>query len=409
MAKITVLGSGLIGVCSAYYLQKNGHEVTVIDRQKKSAMETSFANGGQISACYSEPWSSISNLKKIVTWLGKEDSPILFRNTFESKQYIWGLNFLKECMPSRNKENIKAMLELALFSRKELIHLRQELGLQYPHNSNGILTFYTNHESYQHGIEAARFMSQFGCERIVKSKEETLQIEPILANSKLNVVGSDYSEDDESGDAHIFCQELTKVCKKMGVKFLFNKNISGYAQNGETHLIEFEDTKNNEPDYVSSDKVVVCMGSYTHEFMKKLKIHTLIYPAKGYSITVPISNSDLVNHISLTDMDYKIVLTRIGDYLRVAGTAEFNGYDLSINPNRINALVERTKLVIPEGLNYDKVVPWAGLRPATPGNVPLIGQTKIKNLFINSGHGTLGWTMACGSGKRIQQIIDKEQ
>lgn len=409
MAKITVLGSGLIGVCSAYYLQKKGHEVTVIDRQKKSAMEASFANGGQISACYSEPWSSISNLKKIVTWLGKEDSPILFRNTFESKQYIWGLNFLKECMPSRNRENIKSMLDLSLLSRREIIYLRQELGLQYPHNSNGILTFYTSSDSYAHGIESAKFMSQFGCNRIVKTREATLSLEPALQNTKLTIYGADYSEDDESGDAHIFTNELTKICKKIGVKFLFNKNISGHSKNGDKHIIEFQDTKTTQSNYVEAKKIVVCMGAYSYEFLKKLGINTLIYPAKGYSITIPITDSDLVNNISLTDMDYKIVLTRIGDYLRVAGTAEFNGYDLSINPNRINALVERTKLIIPNGLNYDKVKPWAGLRPSTPGNVPLIGETKIKNLFINAGHGTLGWTMACGSGKRIQQIIDRQE
>lgn len=403
--QIIVLGAGLIGVCTAYFLQKSGHQVTVIDRQQSSGLETSFANGGQVSVCYSEPWSSMSNLNKIVGWLGKEDSPILFRPSFESKQWIWGLNFLYECLPHRNKQNIRDMLKLSLYSREQLRTLRENLNLNYPYKENGILTFYTTPTGFQAGKEAAKFMYDFGCYRYVQSQAETLTLEPALKNSKLPIFGSDYSEEDESGDAYLFTQQMQSECEKIGVKFLFNHHIMKLNLYDD-HITSVSLEHNEQIKNLQAKKFVVAMGSYSHEILKNIGIHTNIYPAKGYSITIPILEQEKVNHISLTDLDYKIVLTNLGNHMRVAGTAEFNGYNLDLNPNRIKALIDRTKLILPEGLDYSKVEAWTGLRPATPGNVPLIGETKIHNLFINSGHGTLGWTMAVGSGKIMEHIIN---
>ena len=422
--KVLILGAGLIGICSAYFLRKEGYDVTVIDRQKDVALETSFANGGQISVCYSEPWSNFGNVKKMLSWIGKEDSPLLIKPAFDLNQISWFSKFLMECFPKNNHENIKSMLELSLFSRQTLQEMRKELNLNYEQKTNGILTFYTSEKNFKSGIESAKFMSKFGCERFIKNTDETLLIEPTLKNCTVPIYGSDYTPDDESGDAKIFTEELKKVCLSLGVEFLFDKEIIDVSySNNNINSITFTDSsnvihndknnihismKNNQlKEKISADIFVNCLGSYSSVFAKKVGINLPIYPAKGYSITIPILENDLINEVSLTDMDMKIVLTKIGKFLRVAGTAEFNGYNLEINKNRCLALINRTKILYPNGLDYDNVSSWTGLRPATPGMKPIIRQEKINNLFTNSGHGTLGWTMAAGSGKRISQIINQ--
>lgn len=419
--KVLILGAGLMGVCSAYFLRKEGYDVTVIDRQKDVALEASFANGGQISVCYSEPWSNFSNVKKMISWLGKEDSPLLIKPSFDWHQISWFSKFLIECFPKNNHENIKSMLELSLFSRKTLQEIRKEHNLNYEQKTQGILTFYTSEKSLESGIESAKFMSQFGCDRFIKNKEETFLIEPTLKNCTIPIYGSDYTPDDESGDAKIFTEELKIICEKMGVNFLFNKEIIDVTSSNEkiksiiftnsSNVIHDEKNnlkisiKDNHYEELSADIFVNCLGSYSSVFSKKLGINLPIYPAKGYSITIPITDDSLINNVSLTDMDMKIVLTKIGKFLRVAGTAEFNGYNLEINEKRCLALTNRTKILYPHGLDYNNVSSWTGLRPATPGMKPIIRQEKINNLFTNSGHGTLGWTMAAGSGKRITDII----
>ena len=423
--KIIILGAGLIGVSSAYFLRKKGYEVTVIDRQADVALETSYANGGQVSVCYSEPWSNFSNIKKIFSWIGKEDSPILFKPHMDKRQFLWGLQFLYESLPFRNHKNIKDMLKIALYSRNTLQELRSDLNLEYNQLTKGILTFYSSEKSFQASKEASLFIQKYGCDRQIKSIEETYAIEPVLKNCSFPIYGSDFTAEDESGDAKLFTQNMKKECIRLGVEFIFNqeivhiessKNKIQYVETVPAQEIYF-DKKYNEKRISQSqhtkkyftDTFVCALGSYTSLIAGKLGIYLPIYPAKGYSATLPILNSDLVNQTSLTDSDKKIVLTRLGDRLRIAGTAEFNGYNLEINHVRCDALVKQTKKIIPEGLDYERADFWTGLRPATPGNVPIIKQMKYDNFFINSGHGTLGWTMAAGSGKLISQIISKEK
>jgi D-amino-acid dehydrogenase len=399
--EIIVLGAGLMGVMSAYYLAKEGYKVKVIEEKPGPGQGASYANGGQISVCYSEPWSSFSNLKKIVKWLGDESAPILLHPKFELKQMLWGAQFLRECLPHRNEKNIKSMLALALFSRQELGVLRKEHALSYEQQVNGILTFYTSEEGFAHGKEAAHFMSQFGCERVIKTREETLALEPTLGASTLPIVGSDYSQEDESGNAYLFLEQMTRICESLGVEFLFGQAVNDVIRGGSKRFKLVLGERN----VLETDDLVVCLGVHSYDLMAKLGLYVSIYPAKGYSATVPIVQSELVNKISLTDLDYKIVLTRLGDKLRVAGTAEFNGYDLSVNKARCEALLRRVKQLYPYGLDFERATFWAGLRPATPGNVPLVGRTKIEGLYINAGHGTLGWTMACGSSKVLAQTV----
>lgn len=416
--KTIVLGAGLIGVCSAYFLKQSGHDVTVIERQSDVALETSFANGGQISVCYSEPWSNISNLKKILTWIGKEDSPILFKPHASLQQMLWGMQFLYECLPHRNHQNIRSMIQIAMYSRHTLQNLRNELSLDYEQETKGILTYYCNEKSYQAGAEAATFMQQYGVNRIMKNAEETFEIEPVLRNATFDIIGSDYTFDDESGNARIFTELLKAKCVELGVEFIFNqeiKNIHTNSISGKIDFIETADYKKDNDDkfqlplnQFKADNFVCALGSYTPLMTKKLGIYLPIYPAKGYSATIDITDSEKINHASLTDTDKKIVFTRLGNKLRIAGTAEFNGYNLELNHARCEALTKRTRELFPEGLDYNSVRYWTGLRPSTPGNVPIITQSKIENFYINSGHGTLGWTMAAGSGKLISQIINRE-
>lgn len=421
--KTIVLGAGLIGVMSAYFLRKEGYEVTVIERQKDVALETSFANGGQISVCYSEPWSNISNIKKIFSWIGKEDSPILFKPHFDIQQSLWGLQFLYECIPFRNHKNIISMLKISSYSRDILQKLRHDLNLNYEQITKGILTYYTNERSFQSAKLDSEFMIKYGCNRLIKNQKETFDIEPNLKNSKFSIVGSDYTEEDESGNAKKFTEIMKIECEKIGVKFLFNKEIidinfdkkqnrinsvSVISSNDVTYFLEKNDKRvynRSNTEIIYGDNFVCALGSYTPLFTKKLGIYLPIYPAKGYSATFNILNPELISDISLTDSDKKIVFTRLGNKLRVAGTAEFNGYNLSLNKQRCEVLFKRTQELFPNGLDYNDVSYWTGLRPSTPSNVPIIKQSKIKNFYINSGHGTLGWTMACGSGKLISQIV----
>ncbi len=400
--RIVVLGAGLIGVSSAWFLAEDGHELVVVDRQPGPARETSFANGGQISTSHAEPWANPGAPLKALKWLGREDSPLLWRLRADPAQWAWGLRFLMECCPQRTRANIQAILALALDSRARLKVLRRELGLEYDCLERGILHYYTDPAEFEHAIPQAALMREFGCERIVKTAAECLAIEPALAHSRSPIVGGTFTAGDESGDAQRFCTLLAERAAQRGVVFRYDTPITGLVGDRMTvcgvHLANGE--------VLSADAVVVALGSYTPRYLAPLGIHVPVYPAKGYSISIPIESEASAPTVSLTDDGAKIVFSRLGQRLRVAGTAEFAGYDTRIAPQRIAPLLRRVREVFPQ-LNVDEntIEPWTGLRPATPGNVPLIGRTRLKNLYLNTGHGTLGWTMAAGSGRLLADLV----
>ncbi len=400
--RIVVLGAGLIGVSSAWFLAEDGHEVIVVDRQPGPARETSFANGGQISTSHAEPWANPGAPLKALKWLGREDSPLLWRLRADPAQWAWGLRFLMECCPQRTRANIQAILALALDSRARLKVLRRELGLEYDCLERGILHFYIDLAEFEHAIPQAALMREFGCERVVKTAAECLAIEPTLVNSRLPIVGGTFTAGDESGDAQRFCTLLAERAAQRGVVFRYDTPITGLASDGMAvrgvHLANGE--------VLSADAVVVALGSYTPRTLAPLGIDVPVYPAKGYSISIPFEDAATVPTVSLTDDGAKIVFSRLGQRLRVAGTAEFAGYDTRIAPQRIAPLLRRVREIFPQ-LSFDEnaIEPWTGLRPATPGNVPLIGRTRLKNLYLNTGHGTLGWTMAVGSGRLLADLL----
>lgn len=407
--KVIVLGSGLLGVSSAYYLSQMGHEVTVVDRQATPAAETSFANGGQISVSHAEPWANPSAPLKVLKWLGQEDAPLLFRLRADMRQWLWGLQFLRECTPARTRHNIEQIVRLGTYSRSMLRELRATTGLNYDQRTQGILHFYTSAKEFDAALAPTEQMRELGCDRQVVSAEEAVRLEPALASVRHMLAGATYTAEDESGDANRFARELVKLCEAQSVKFLMSHTVTALRQAGGTlDHIEATDSEGRFQ-RLRADAYVMAMGSFSPLYADALGLRLPIYPAKGYSVTLPVKDAGKAYQVSLTDDEYKLVFSRLtgpgGDRLRIAGTAELNGYDRDLNRVRCEAIVRRVEQLFPGAGHLDQASFWTGLRPATPSNVPLIGRTRYPNLYLNTGHGTLGWTHACGSGKSIARIV----
>jgi D-amino-acid dehydrogenase len=402
--KVIILGAGVVGVCSAWYLARAGHEVTVVDRQPGAGLETSFANGGQISVSHAEPWSNPHAPWRALSWMGREDAPLLFRLRPDAALFDWSLRFLRECTPARTRENIRDIVRLALYSRDELGRLREETGIHYDHLTRGILHVYTDEKEYRAAIEAARIMREFGCERYPVDADRCVEIEPALAAARPLLVGGDYTAADESGDARVFTRNLAELCRGKGVDFRFVTTVERLLAAG--GRIDGVETRSPEG-YATlrADAYVVALGSFSPRLLRPLGIRIPVYPAKGYSATIPLSEGSVAPTVAMTDDGRKIVFSRLGKRLRIAGTAEFNGYDLGLNDVRCRALVTRTHELFPELKPAGEPEFWCGLRPTTPSNVPFIGPTRLANLYLNTGHGTLGWTMACGSGHALADLV----
>ncbi|MEF8752484.1 MAG: D-amino acid dehydrogenase [Accumulibacter sp.] len=398
--KVLVLGAGVVGVCTAWYLSRAGHEVCVLDRQPAAGMETSFANGGQISVSHAEPWANPHTPLRALAWMRREDSPLLFRLRCDAALFDWALRFLRECSPWRTRANVRQIVSLALYSRRQLQALRAELPLAYDQLERGILHLYTDRRDFAAALGAAAMMREHGCERRPLSVDECVAIEPALASARPLLVGADYTAADESGDAHRFTRQLASHCAVAGVVFRYGVSVAslrtaggrvqGALAGGELH---------------QADAYVAALGSYTPLLLRPLGLRLPVYPAKGYSATVPLAAASVAPTVSLIDDAHRIVFSRLGQRLRIAGTAEFNGYDTALNPVRCEALMVRAKQLFPDLQPAGEIEFWAGLRPATPSNVPLVGRSSIANLYLNTGHGTLGWTMACGSGAALADII----
>ncbi|MEO8145492.1 MAG: D-amino acid dehydrogenase [Betaproteobacteria bacterium] len=403
--KVIVLGAGLEGTASAWYLRAAGHDVTVLERQAAAGMETSFANGGQISVSHAEPWANPGAPLKVLKWLAREDAPLLFRLRADYRQWLWGLQFLIECLPARARHNTAALVKLGMYSRASLQELRRETGIHYDELTRGILHLYTDPEEFEACKAPAGLMRAMGMDRQLKTPEECAAIEPALASCKHLLAGGTYSDSDESGDAHKFTTELAGLGAQRGVLFDFGvelKRISAAGQ--EITGIEIL-RKDGRPETIRADAYVLALGSYSPLFASTLGISLAIYPAKGYSVTMPVKDPKAAWSVSLTDDEHKLVYSRLGDRLRVAGTAELTGYNLDINTVRCEAIVKRTMDLFPDAGDPAKAQFWTGLRPSTPSNIPYIGRTKYPNLFLNTGHGTLGWTHACGSGRIVADLI----
>lgn len=407
--KVLVLGAGVLGTATAWYLVEKGHDVAVVDRREGAGLETSFANGGQISVCHAEPWANPDAPLKILQWLRRDDSPLLFRLRMDPAQWLWGLRFLYECTPWRTRENIAQIVKLSLYSREALQELRAATGIEYDALTRGILHYYTDRGEFERAVAAASIMNKYGLDRAVKTVDEAIAIEPALAHARDKIVGATYTATDESGDAHKFTRELARMAAARGARFLYNHTIQAAGTRGGRVCGIVVKNAEGRDTTLTADAYVVALASYSPLLTRPIGLYLPIYPAKGYSASVPVADPARAPTVSLTDDSAKIVISRLGERLRIAGTAELAGYSTDLNPVRCEALIRRAREMFPGAGDYDRATFWTGLRPSTPSNVPLVGRTRYPNLFLNTGHGTLGWTMACGSGRALADIISGRQ
>ncbi|MBT4219711.1 MAG: D-amino acid dehydrogenase [Rhodospirillaceae bacterium] len=398
-----VLGAGVIGVTTAYYLARAGLDVTVVDRQDAPGMETSFANGGQIAASHAEPWATPSALGNIIKWLGRTDAPLKFRLKADPVLWNWCIRFLVNCTAGRVSQNIERTLRVALYSRASLIALRAEIGIEYDQRTDGVLHFYGQTKDYDRACKHAETMRGHGFEQQLLSGGECVSTEPALVHAldTGQLAGGILASDDESGDAHAFTKALAGHAADLGVKFRYGCDIERLlTSSGAVTGVELGDGE-----VLLADATVLALGSYSPLLLRPLGIHLPIYPAKGYSVTLPIIDANLAPKTSLTENERKLVYSRLGSRLRIAGTAEIAGYNTDIDTERTAIMLKAAAELLPGACDLTDPDPWAGLRAKTPDSVPVLGMTPIKSLYLNTGHGTLGWTMSCGSGRAIADLV----
>ncbi|HWP19067.1 MAG TPA: D-amino acid dehydrogenase [Burkholderiaceae bacterium] len=408
--RVNVLGAGIIGVATAWYLRQAGHEVTVVDRQADAALETSFANGAQISVSFCEPWASAGAPLKVLKWLMHDDSPLLFRPRLDPQQWRWGLSFLTQCHDAAFERNVRQLVALGRYSHQSLKELVAQTGIEYHRLERGILHFFSSRKDFDAGAEAAELMRRHGVDRRVLSREEVLAIEPSLAAFADRIAGGTYTPTDESGDARIFTQELARRCQQAGVEFLYEHDVLGLdLESGRVASVQVADRRTGRRRALRADAHVVALGSYTAPLLRPLGVALNIYPAKGYSATLRLRHPERASVVSMIDDARKIAISRLGDQVRIAGTAELAGYDTRLDTPtarvRCQALVRRYEEIFPGVADTSQPNFWAGLRPSTPTNIPYIGRSPIPNLWVNAGHGTLGWTHGAGSGRALAELM----
>ncbi len=400
--KVLVLGAGVVGTATAYFLVEDGHDVTVLDRQPGPGLETSFANGGQISACHAKPWAAPHVPAQAFRWMFKPDAPLLFKPwRWDPPLWKWGMRFLRNCTSERVHINMDRTLRVALYSRAVLKALRQKTNIQYDQVTNGILHIYRTTAEFTEGKTTAAQLKTLGLPQDILTAAECVRVEPALKHvAKTDLVGGLYSVDDESGDAQRFTVELAKLASARGVVFRHNVTVRRLeaARGSVTRVITDQGEE-------TADAFVLAMGSYSPHIARDLGLDLPVYPAKGYSISVDIDNPDAAPTVSITDETNFMVFSRLGNKMRVAGTAELAGWNTAHEPTRVAPLVRNAKSLFPEASAYQTLNAWSGLRPTTPDSVPILGTTPYQNLFLNTGHGTLGWTMACGSARIISDLI----
>lgn len=407
--KVIVLGAGIIGVSTAWHLLEEGHEVTVVDRQPEAALETSFANGAQISVCFCEPWANAGAPFKVAKWMLQADSPLLFRPRLDPHQWRWALSFLTQCTDAAFARNVEQLVALGRYSHDALKTVVGKTGIEYDRLERGILHFFSSAADYENGVKAAALMRDHGVDRRVLDRDAVLAVEPALKRFG-GIHGGTYTPSDESGDARVFTQKLAQLCAARGVKFLWEHDILGFDKaDAKVTGVQVRDRATLQSSTLTGDQYVAAAGSFTAPLLRPLGIWLNIYPAKGYSATLRLKRPEDASVVSLLDDTRKIAISRLGDHIRIAGTAEMAGYDTSIDSAksrlRCEALVRRYEELFPGVADTSQPNFWAGLRPSTPDNLPYIGRSKIANLWLNAGHGTLGWTHGAGSGRALAELI----
>ncbi len=394
--KIAILGAGVIGTTAAYYLAQSGHEVTVIDRQDGPALETSFANAGEVSPGYSAPWAGPGVPVKAIKWLLMHHSPLVIKPMLDPAMWRWGLSMLRNCTATRYALNKARMLRLAEYSRDCMKALRAETGIRYDERTLGTLQLFRTQKQLDGTAQDIEILKQFGVPYELLDRDGYLRHEPALAQVREKFVGALRLPGDETGDCFKFSNELAQLCEPLGVEFRFGVKLSELRCDG-TRITAVQTTQGP----ITADRYLVALGSYSTAMLRPLGLRVPIYPVKGYSITVPITDASMAPESTIMDETHKVAITRLGDRIRVGGTAQLSGFDLELVEARRRTLEFVVSDLFPHGGDVSQASFWTGLRPMTPDGTPIVGPTQLSNLWLATGHGTLGWTMAAGTGRLL--------
>lgn len=397
--KVIVLGGGVIGVSSAYYLARQGVQVVVLDRQGSPAQETSFANAGQVSPGYSTPWAAPGIPLKALKWMFQQHAPLAVRWDGSLSQLHWMAQMLRNCTPERYAVNKARMMRVAEYSRSCLQQLRADTGITYEHRTGGTLQLFRTQAQLEAVERDIQVLQECGVPYELLGRDALAHVEPALARARDRLTGGLRLPGDETGDCHQFTTRLADMARSLGVEFRFNQSVAGLVTEGDRVTgVRVNDV------VMQADRYVMAFGSYSRGALQPLGLDVPVYPVKGYSLTVPLSDPSLAPQSTVLDETYKIAVTRFDNRIRVGGMAELGGFDLRLDPRRRATLEMVVQDLFPGG-DLPRASFWTGLRPMTPDGTPIIGATRYGNLFLNTGHGTLGWTMACGSGQLLADQI----
>jgi D-amino-acid dehydrogenase len=402
--RVLVLGSGVIGTTTAYYLARQGFEVVVVDRQPAVAMETSFANAGQVSPGYASPWAAPGIPLKALSWLAQRHAPLAIKATGSLDQYLWMAQMLRNCTASRYAINKERMVRLSEYSRDCLDELRAETGIAYEGRTLGTTQVFRTQAQLDNAAKDIAVLKQSGVPFEVLDRAGIARVEPALAATGDLLVGALRLPNDQTGDCQMFTTRLAEMARALGVEFRFGQTIERLDVAGDRVNGVVIDGK-----LETADRYVLALGSYSPALLKPLGIKVPVYPLKGYSLTVPITDPAMAPASTILDETYKVALTRFDNRIRVGGMAEIAGFDLSLNPRRRETLEMIVNDLYPRGGDLAQASFWTGLRPTTPDGTPIVGGTALRNLFLNTGHGTLGWTMACGSGRLLADLMARKK
>ncbi len=402
--RVLVLGAGVIGTTTAWYLNQAGHEVTVVDRLSGPALETSYANAGQVSPGYSAPWAAPNIPTKAIKWLLMNHPPLILHAKLDPAMIRWTLQMLRNCTAARYAVNKGRMVRLAEYARDELDHLRQKTGIQYDGRQQGTLQLFRTEKQLKDAHKDVEVLKSEGVPFELLDPEGCRRAEPGLAFSDVPYVGALRLPGDETGDCRIFTQTLAKMAEDAGVKFRWNESVLSVQRNADA--IEGVVT---DKETLTADAYVMALGSWSPQLAKALDLNLPIYPVKGYSITANIVDEARAPVSTVMDESYKVAITRLGNRIRVGGMAELNGYNKDLSERRRGTLNYSVGSLFPGAGDLETAEFWTGLRPNTPDGTPIVGVTKYKNLWLNTGHGTLGWTMSCGSAAVIRDLVTGAQ
>ncbi len=398
--KVLVLGSGVIGVSCAYQLARAGHEVTVVDRQPAAALETSYGNAGEVSPGYSSPWAGPGVPIKAIKWLLMQHRPLVIRPNIDLNLIRWGLAMLRNCTSARYELNKGRMVRLAEYSRDCLKALRADTGIRYDERMQGTLQLFRTQAQLDGTAADIAILKRYGVSFELLDRDGCIRHEPALAHVRDKFVGGLLLPGDETGDCFKFTQNLAALAVQQGVQFRYGTQIKRLLLAGKQI-----DGVLTDAGTLAADAYLVALGSYSPLLLKPVGIRIPVYPVKGYSITVPITDASAAPESTVMDESHKVAVTRLGDRIRVGGTAELAGYTLKLHDARRATLEHVVSDLFPRGGDVTRAEFWCGLRPMTPDGTPVVGGTRLPNLFLATGHGTLGWTMAAGTGRVMADVI----